>query len=265
MAVTCEVHEHVAQVRIDRPEKRNALRTEEFVALVEIGEELARRRDVRAVVLAGVGDSFCAGLDMANFGVISDGGGADSLGFITAVVPGRETHGGQQAAHVWREIPVPVLAAVRGHALGAGFQIALAADLRIVHPDAQLSALEIRWGLVPDMTATQYLPALVGLDRAKELVLTGRMVSGTEAVSIGLATRLADDPVGAATELAVEIASKNPDAVRYSKSLLDGAGRVGLPEGFAAERTAMNALIGSPNQREAIAAFQQRRPPLFSD
>ena len=143
---------------------------------------------------------------------------------------GRITNAGQQAAYVWTEMPAPVIAAIHGPALGAGFQIALAADIRFIAPDAKMSVLEIRWGLVPDMTGTQMLPRLVGLDVAKELAFTGRMVSGEEAVELGLATHLADDPRAAALDLAREIASKNPHAVRGVKQLVEH-GRTGAARG----------------------------------
>jgi len=172
---------------------------------------------------------------------------------------------GQQAVYVWRMIPAPVIAAVHGHALGGGFQLALGADLRIVAPDAQLSVLEIRWGLIPDMCGTQLLPPLVGLERAKELTFTGRMIDGHEAVRIGLASKVADDPRADALALAAELAAKSPDALRVSKQLLENAAAAGLVDGFKAEQTGIRSLIGSPNQVEAVKAFFEKRPPAFAD
>jgi enoyl-CoA hydratase/carnithine racemase len=166
---------------------------------------------------------------------------------------------------VWTEVPVPVIAAVTGNALGGGLQIALGADIRIVAPDARMSVLEIRWGLIPDMTGTQLLPELVGRDVAKELTFTGRMVSGEEAVALGLATRVDPDPRQAALELAKSIALRSPHAIRAAKRLLDLAGRADLETGFAAEQEEMGALIGSPNQAEAVAAEFEQRPPRFTD
>jgi enoyl-CoA hydratase/carnithine racemase len=166
---------------------------------------------------------------------------------------------------VWTELPAPVIAAVHGHALGGGFQLALGADLRIVAPDAQLSVLEIRWGLVPDMTGTQLLPRLVGLDVAKELTFTGRMVSGVEAKALGLATRVADEPREAALAMAYEIAAKSPHAIRGAKALLELAGQVSLQEGFAAEQRVIRSLIGTPNQVEAVTAYFEKRAPAYVD
>ncbi len=264
MRVTCTVTGGVADVRLNRPEKRNALDPAMFAALVETGTRLRADRTVRAVVLSGEGPDFCAGLDTEVMAAL--GRGERRTATVDLPLddgPARAT--GQRAAHIWTEIEVPVIAAVRGNALGGGLQIALGADIRIVAPDARLAVLEIRWGLVPDMTGTQVLPELVGHDVAMELTLTGRRVSGDEAVALGLATRTAADPLAAALELATEIAGNNPDAVRWAKRLLGAAGRVDLRTGFAAEQEAMAALIGSPNQAEAVAAAFARRPPDFSD
>lgn len=261
--VTSTVSGGVADVRLNRAEKRNALDPAMFAALVETGARLRDDRTVRAVVLSGEGPDFCAGLDTAVMGALARGERRTAAVTLPPYDgPARAT--GQRAAHVWAEIGVPVIAAVRGNALGGGLQIALGADIRIVAPDARLSVLEIRWGLVPDMTGTQLLPGLVGRDVAKELTFTGRVVSGEEAVALGLATRTADDPHAAAMELAGEIAGRNPDAVRWGKRLLELAGRVDLATGFAAEQEAMAALIGSPNQAEAVAAAFERRAPRFT-
>jgi len=255
----------VADVRLNRPDKLNAVDGPMFSALVEAGESLKADRSVRAVVLSGEGRGFCSGLDFSSFKAMGDGELGSSLGDAPRRDDGRITNVGQQAAYVWTEMPAPVIAAVHGPALGAGFQIALAADIRFIAPDATMSVLEIRWGLVPDMTGTQMLPRLVGLDVAKELSFTGRMVSGTEAVELGLATHLADDPRAAALALARDIASKNPHAIRGVKALLNMAGQVPLAEGFKAEERTMASLIGSPNNVEAITAYFDKREPVFED
>ncbi|MDQ3385610.1 MAG: crotonase/enoyl-CoA hydratase family protein [Actinomycetota bacterium] len=261
----------VADVRLDRPDKLNALDPAMFAAIVEAGEALKDDTSVRAVVLSGEGRGFCAGLDFSSFqamaspgdggGAAGDGGGAGAIGRTD----GRLTHLGQQAAWVWTELPVPVIAAVHGPCLGGGLQIALGADLRIVAPDATLSVLEVRWGITPDMTATVTLPRLVGIDVAKELTWTGRTVRGEEAVRLGLATRLADDPRAAALELAGELAGKSPHAIRAAKALFDPAARRTLAEQLVEERRAIGSLIGSPNQVEAVTAFFEKRAPAFQD
>jgi enoyl-CoA hydratase/carnithine racemase len=271
--VTCTILDGVADVRLNRPEKLNALDAAMFADLVEVGEALKADAGVRAVVLSGEGRAFCAGLDFGGFQAMAGqpeqgeekkaGGGDRALADLTRR-DGGITNRGQQAVYVWTEMPAPVIAAVHGHALGGGIQLALGADIRIVAPDAKLSVLEIRWGLVPDMTGTQMLPRLVGLDVAKELTLTGRTVSGTEAVQLGLATRLSNQPREDAFALAAEIAGKSPDAVRGAKALLNLAGLVSLEEGFKAEERTIRGLIGTPNQAEAIAAYFEGRPPRFT-
>ncbi len=262
--VTVEITDGVADVRLARPEKRNALDGAMFAGLVTAGERLKSEPGVRAVVLSGEGPDFCAGLDFASFAAMRDG---ERLSARVDLPPGRgpARAAGQRAAYVWTEIPVPVIAAVIGNALGGGLQIALGADIRIVTPDTRMSVMEIRWGLVPDMTGTQVLPELVGRDVAKELTFSGRVVRGEEAVALGLATRVDPDPRKAAFELARSVAGRNPDAIRAAKRLLDLAGRVDLETGFAAEQEEIGALIGSPNQVEAVAGEFEKRPPRFTD
>lgn len=264
--VTCSVDGGVADVRLNRPDKMNALDAEMFAALVEVGEALRADRSVRAIVLSGEGRGFCAGLDLGSFQAMAEGSAGDTGGLLSGRDrPGRITNDGQQAAYTWFEQPAPVIAAVHGPCLGGGFQIALACDLRIVAPDVTMSVLEVRWGLTPDMTGTQLLPRVVGRDVAKELVFTGRMLDGVEAVRLGVATRVADDPRAEALALAAEIASKNPAAVRGAKELLNRAGTVSLEDGFRTEEATMRSLIGSPNQVEAVTAWFEQRPPHFVD
>jgi enoyl-CoA hydratase/carnithine racemase len=265
--VTVNVHAGVADVRLNRPEKLNALDQAMFDALVETGEGIGADPSVRAVVLSGEGRGFCSGLDFASFQAMasSDGESSGVPNRLGKRSEGRITNHGQQAAYVWTALPVPVIAAVHGPALGGGLQIALGADLRIVAPDARLSVLEVRWGLIPDMTGTHMLRRLVPLDVAKELTWTGRMVSGEEAVALGLATKLSADPRGDALALAAELAASNPDAIRGAKQLLNQAGLVSQEQQFRDESAIMGALIGSPNQVEAVTAFFEKRPPVFAD
>ncbi len=266
----------VADVRLNRADKMNALDPAMFAALIDTADELAADPSLRCVVLSGEGESFCAGLDFASFqqmgGDPIDGNGnstgnGDNRGVrdITKPMEGRITHRGQQAVYGWTSLPVPVIAAVHGHALGGGIQLALGADIRIVAPDATMSVLEIRWGLIPDMTGTQALVNLVGIDVAKELTFTGRMISGSEAHELGLATKLSDDPRVAALEMAGEIASKSPHAIRAAKRLFNEAAKVSVADGFARERAEIAKLIGSPNQLEQVMAFFEKRPPNFTD
>ncbi len=263
--VVWRVSDGVADVRLNRPEKLNALDPRMFVALGHAGEALSADPTVRAVVISGEGRGFCAGLDLATFAAMASGGSGGIPDVLDERLPGRETNRAQHAVRVWAELAVPVIAAVHGVALGGGLQLALGADLRIVAPDARLSVLEIRWGMVPDMTGTWALPRLVGIDVAKELTWTGRMVSGSEAATLGLATRVADDPRTEALALAETIAGSSPDAVRSAKVLLDASVEVGPAEQFRAESKLNGGLIGSANQNEAAVAFLEKRVPAFVD
>jgi enoyl-CoA hydratase/carnithine racemase len=262
--VRVEVVDGVADVRLARPEKRNALDPAMFEGLVGVGEALKQDATVRAVVLSGDGPDFCAGLDYGSFRAMASGERLSASAQLPpSAGPARAT--GQRAAWVWAELEVPVIAALQGNALGGGLQIALGADIRIVAPDAKLSVLEAKWGLIPDMTGTQVLPELVGRDVAKDLTLTARVVRGDEAAALGLCTRTDPDPREAALALARQIAARSPHAVRAAKRLLDLAGRVDLATGFAAEQTEIGALIGSPNQVEAVTAGFDGRDPVFTD
>ena len=280
--VTVQIDDGVADVRLNRPDKLNALDGDMFVALVDTAARLAKDNSVRAVVLSGEGRAFSAGLDFSGFMAMAGGrvtvdAGGSEAGSADADRPeaegmggigrtdGRITHLAQQAAHGWSEVPVPVIAAIWGHCLGGGLQIALGADLRIVHPDAKLSVLEIRWGLSPDMTGTATLPRLVGPDVAKELTWTGRNVSGDEAARLGLATRTSESPLEDALALAREIAGKSPHAIRGVKHLIDQSGAVPLAKQYEDERRTIASLIGTPNQVESVAAFFEKRAPSFTD
>lgn len=252
----------VADVRMNRPDKLNALDQTMFEGLVETGKALAADKTLRAVVLSGEGRAFCAGLDFASF-----------MGMAQSERPARSlldrgdsvANFAQQAAWVWTELPVPVIAAVHGVAFGGGLQVALGADIRIVAPDAQFSVMEIKWGLIPDMSGTQTLRHLVRLDVAKELTFTGRIVRGSEAVTLGLATRVSEKPREDALALAREIAGKSPDAIRAGKKLLSGANLVSVEEGLQMEESLQRSLIGGANQIEAVQANMQKRAPQFRD
>jgi enoyl-CoA hydratase/carnithine racemase len=250
----------VARVTLSRPDKRNGLDLAMFEALVDAGESLAADPSVRAVILAGEGRAFCAGLDFQWFVANPDEG--RRLLERPAHSPANLA---QRVAWVWQEVPVPVIAAVHGAAFGGGLQIALGADLRVVAPDARPSVMEIEYGLIPDMSITQTLLRLVPIDCARELIYTGRIVSGAEALELGLATRVADDPVAEAAELAASIAARSPHAVRAAKVLLDRAPGLGRAEALALETELQLGLIGTPNQLEAVASRMAKRAPSFSD
>lgn len=265
MSVT--ISNGIADVRFTRADKRNALDKAQFAAIEQAGEQLKTAEGVRVVVLSGEGESFCAGLDFSMFAGLSgdverpedQGGGPGDL------PDGRITNHGQQIVWVWQELPMPVIAAVHGHALGGGFQIAMGADIRIAHPDTKWSVREVHWGLVPDMTGTFMLSRLVRSDVARELTYTARMVDGREAYELGLVTRLSDNPYDDAMALAAQIAGHSPGAVRGSKKLFNLMFADRAEEQFAAERRVIGEQFSSPNQAEAIKANMERRPPNFVD
>jgi enoyl-CoA hydratase/carnithine racemase len=268
--IAIEMKDGVADVRLMRADKMNALDDRMFSALIETGERLKADGKVRAVVLSGEGRAFCAGLDMGNFAAMASGerkGGQSSAG--GGLVEGERTPGGanraQYAVMVWREVPVPVIAAVHGVAFGGGFQLALGADLRFVAPDAKLSVMEIRWGLVPDMGGVVLLPGLVRDDVARDLTFSGRQFSGEEALALGVATRVCADPRAEALAYAAEIAGKSPNAIRGAKRLLNLAEQARQREVLMAESVEQVALIGTPNQIEAVMSNVQKRAPTFAD
>ena len=261
--VTVEINDGVAEVTLNRPDKLNALDRAMFGAIIAAGERLTRTAGLRAVVLVGAGKGFCAGLDKETFAALA-ADGAPALGDLT-----KRTHGianaFQQAAYVWRTLSVPVIAAIHGVALGGGFQIALGADIRYVAPDARLAILEIKWGIVPDMGGIALMRELARSDVIRELAMTGRIFSGAEALAYGFATSLHADPLAAARSTAKEIAARNPDAVRSVKRLLNFASDAGSAAILLAESKEQAALIGSPNQIEAVRAGMEGRPGRFAD
>lgn len=262
--VRVDLVDGIAEVQLDRPDKLNALDPPMFEALVATGERLADDKSVRAVVLHGAGRGFCAGLDTLTFAKIAAGRPDGVTGDLMT-----RTHGianaAQQAALVWRELPVPVIASVHGVCFGGGFQIALGADIRYVAPDAKLAILEIKWGLVPDMAGIALMRDLARGDVIRELSLTGRTFSGTEAAAYGFATAVHADPLAAARATAQGIAARSPHAVRALKRLLNGARDADAATILLAESHEQAALIGSPNQIEAIRAGVADRPGRFAD
>ena len=259
--VSVSILEGIADVRLVRADKMNALDIPMFEALVAATERLAGEKGLRAVVLSGEGPAFCAGLDMGRFAAMKDGGGEERDLAM-------RTHGlanfPQAAVWGWRQLPVPVIAAVHGVAFGGGFQLALGADIRLLAADARMSIMEIKWGLVPDMAGTPILAGLVRDEILRELTYTGRIFSAREALGYGLATKVCDDPRAAAFELAREIAGRSPDAIRAAKRLLNNLS-VDPAAALLAESIEQMKLMGSPNQLEAVRANIEKRPPRFAD
>jgi len=255
------IENHVAEVRLNRPEKHNALDMEMFDELATAGERLSAERSVRAVVLAGAGDNFCAGIDLSIFSEPGDAIDPASM------APQGDSHANrfQRAAFAWREIPVPVICAIRGVAFGGGAQIALGADMRYAAPDAKLSIMEIRWGLIPDLAISVTASNLLRDDQLRELAYTGRVVDAGEALNLGLVTAIHDDPLRAAQEAARLIAGRSPDAIRAMKTMFNERHDLDTARSLALEARLQSGIIGRPNQLEAVRANVEGREPEFGD
>jgi len=254
--VTIDFAEHVADVRLARPDKLNALDPAMFDALIGAIDRLSAMPGLRAVVLSGEGRGFCAGLDMAS--MAGAGSGVDLAARTRGIA-----NDFQQVAWGWRVLPVPVIAAVHGVAFGGGLQIASGADVRIAAPDARLSVMEMKWGIVPDMAGFALWRGTVRDDVLRELVYTAREFGAAEARALGFVSRVANEPHAEAMALAQAIAARNPDAVRAAKRLANCEGDAAAV--LEAESRAQAALLRSPNQIEAVQANLTARPPRFVD
>ena len=256
--VTCTVTDGVADVRLDRPEKLNALTLETLRELVATAQRLRRDTTLRAVVLSGEGEAFCAGLDFAT--VMKDPT-AIAVAFVPR--PWRGTNTFQEACWAWRRLPVPVVAAVHGHCLGGGLQIALAADFRYTTPDATWSVLEGKWGIIPDMSGVRSLSELVGIDTAKRLTMTAENITGDEAHELGLATGVSGDPYAAAYDLVARLRTRSPDQLAAAKRLFEDTWHTSARRTFSRERVEQARLLFARNTRAAQRAVVERRTPEF--
>ncbi|MDX2412934.1 MAG: crotonase/enoyl-CoA hydratase family protein [Woeseiaceae bacterium] len=259
--VTFSVVDHVARVTLNRPDKHNAIDYQMFAELADVGQELAKDPSVRAVILHGAGEHFCAGIDISVFQQQEPVATAEAM----APCDGSPANLFQRAAYVWREIPVPVICAIQGAAYGGGLQIALGADLRFAAPDARLSIMEIKWGLIPDMAFSTTLRGIVPVDIAKSLAWSGKVIAGDEALRLGLVTEVHDDPLQAADEMARSIANKSPDAIRAVKQLINESWALSEAAALQLEARLQMSLLGQKNQIEAAKANMGGRPPEFSD
>ena len=249
----------VAQVRLVRGDKMNALDAEMFDRLIEAGQSLHDMRGLRAVVLSGEGRAFCAGLDLASFG--RNRGGEPPLTERTFGNANRA----QQVAMQWRKLPVPVIAAVHGVCFGGGLQIASGADVRVVAPGTRMAVMEMRWGLVPDMGGIALWRGLVRDDVLRELTYTNREFTGAEAHKLGLATYVDDDPLAGATAIAATIADRNPHAIRGAKRLLNSMADKATADLLMEESLEQQRLLGTKNQMEAVMAGMEKRKARFED
>ena len=258
--VTIHHENHIAHVRLTRPDKMNAVDAEMIAAVIAAAEEVAAST-ARVCVLSGEGRAFCAGTDVSAFDSSS---ARDPISGLMARTHGSgTTNKFQEFALIWQRLPQPVIAALHGPVFGAGFQLALGADIRIAGPDAKLALMEARWGLVPDMGGMILLPKLVRSDVIRYMTYTAQPIEAAQAQTWGLVTELADDPLAAAFELAATIAQKSPAATRVAKELIALAETAPAEEVLLAESRAQTELIGGPDQREIIAATQEGRTPVF--
>lgn len=255
------IDSHVADVALNRPEKHNALSLALFEALAGLGKKLSADKSIRAVVLHGNGENFCAGIDTSIFNPNSPHKFVDSM----KPQPGSPANLFQRAAYVWREIPVPVICAITGVAFGGGFQIAMGADMRYATPDAKFSVMEVKWGLVPDMGISTTARHIIAPDRLKELAFSGRVFNGDEALAMGVVTGVYPDPYAAAMLTASEIAGRSPDAIRGIKQLINAGFDVDEKSALALEARIQTGLMGRRNQLEAVNANLEKRPPEFDD
>ena len=265
--VTINIENHIADVKFNRPEKYNALSHAMMMAMAEALNQLADEKQVRAVVVSGNGKGFCAGLDFENFQAMGSGSGEkNELTSLTDRYEDRISNLPQHIAYGWKQLPMPVIAAIHGVAFGGGCQIAMGADIRLARPDAKLSIMEMKWGLIPDMSASQTIRDIVSIDVAKELYFTAKIISGEDAAKMRLVTRTCENPYEEAMALAKEIASKSPTAVRAAKKLLNEVwhGRDDA-RGLLMESELEMTLIGLHNQLEAIKANFENRTPEFKD
>lgn len=257
--VTLTMQGAIAHVQLNRPDKMNAVDMAMIDEVVAVGELLAAKADLRAVVLSGAGKAFSAGLDVASFGTLAAGDAGK------AILP--RTHGAanrfQQFALVWQKVPVPVIAALHGPVFGAGLQLALGADIRVAHPHTRLAVMEMKWGLVPDMGGMVLMPRLLRADVMARLIYTAEPVLVEQALAWGLVTEAAEDLMPRAFALAEAIAGKSPSAVRAAKRLISQAYTLAEGPMLAAESREQVALIGGADFMEAVAANMADRAPRF--
>ncbi len=255
--ISYQVVDGIASVILNRPDKMNALNKDLFEAIIATGEAIKEDKSVRVVVISGAGRAFCAGLDMELMMAVGETNLDERTHGLSNVF--------QQAAWVWHEVPVPVIAAVHGTCYGGGLQLMTGADMRYIHPETKLSIMEMKWGIVPDMAGTQLWSRFVREDIIRELTYTARIFNGDEAHQYGFATRLTETPLDDAMATAQQIANKNPEAIRAAKRLISNQIQTNPEAGLLAESVEQTAIIKTPNQIEAVMANMQKRAPKFSD
>lgn len=246
--VLVEIEDTIAYVTLNRPDKHNGLDQRMIVSLVEAAQSIRKDRSIRCVILKGNGLSFCAGLDFAYVAK-----NPKMIPKYFSKLPWKKDNMFQRVAHIWRDLPIPVIAAVHGNCFGGGMQIILACDYRIATPEAQLSILEMKWGLIPDMSGMVTLSRLTRVDIAQELTMTGRFFSGTEGKEYGLISAVSENPLQNATTLAKAICEKSPDAIAATKYLFKKTWKKDTRVALFWERLTQLRLFAGKNQRVAMA------------
>lgn len=255
----------IADVRLIRTDKMNALDPAMFAGIAEAQAVLRDTAGLRVVVLSGEGRAFCAGLDLTGMMQADKAPGESASGNNLGARSHGDANSSQIVAWGWRTLPVPVIAAAHGVAFGGGFQILSGADIRFIHPETRCAIMEMKWGLVPDMAGYPLWRGNVRDDILRELAYTNREFNGVEAHTHGFATHVSADPLADALALARVIANKNPHAIRAAKRLSNMIEDASDAELLLAESTEQIAIIGQPNQREAVAAEMGKRKPVFAD
>ena len=260
--VSLAIEDQIAQVTLNRPDKKNAMSLQMMEELVTVAEGLRTDKSVRVVILNAEGDSFCAGLDLAD--LMGLAGNLDKTREMLATVLDKTgANIFQRPCTIWKDFPQPVIAVVKGNTLGAGAQLALGADYRIAAPDTRFSIMEAKWGLIPDMGITQSLPGIMRADQAFEIISTGRILDAREAQEFGLLSKVEDDADEAAHSYAETLRLSSPDALAALKTMTQSmwsAGKAGLE----LEAALQSSLIGTPNQMEKSMASMQKRVPSFT-
>lgn len=256
--VLVDIDGPIAYVWLNRPDKLNGVDLDMLVDLIAVARKIRTDRDLRAVIIQGKGEAFCAGLD---FGSAMK----DPKRIVRFFVPNplKGTNLFQQANWAWRELPIPVIAVTHGRCYGAGLQLALAADFRFTTPDCEWSVLEAKWGLVPDMSGTIPLGEVVSADVAKRLTMTGEIVTGKQALEIGLVTGSSTDPLKEALLLVEKISARSPDSVAASKKLLNETRRSRPRRALHLERTLQLAMFLTKNAGIARRANFAKAAPEF--
>jgi len=246
--------DHVVTVTINRPASRNALSRPTLDALCDAIDAIAPRRDVRAVIFTGAGDkAFSAGADLKERAGMSP---EQTRAMVRRI---------RTTMDLVERLPMPTIAAVDGFAFGGGCELALACDMRVLGKSAIIGLTECALGIIPGAGGTQRLPRLVGVAKAKELIFTAKRMSADEALAIGLANRVVDagTAVDAAKALAEEIKKCAPISVETAKAAIDGGLGMGIQEGLLLESRAYEVTLFTEDRIEALAAFKEKRPPVF--